>query len=191
MARVITFSRNFPSYHQKKGEPTCFIEKIWNSLYVDALNEKFLIPFEEDLYQLNKGMPYHEYMTFRDALIISRTKFKPKYHTIRGGNRWKAGDIFSPRAWSGKPYHSKQIVIAPNIEIKKVWDIEIKKAYKQLPLDYDTDIIINHKFYHTDDEIMKTLAMNDGLSLAELLQWFKYPKPFQGQIICWNENIEY
>ena len=74
---------------------------------------------------------------------------------------------------------------------KRVWDIEIKAAYKKLPLDYETDVIINHRFYHTDDEIMKRLAYNDGLSLAELLKWFKYPKPFKGQIICWNDKISY
>lgn len=44
---------------------------------------------------------------------------------------------------------------------------------------------------HTDSEIMKTLAKNDGLTLAELLQWFKYPKPFEGQIICWNDKVNY
>lgn len=33
---------------------------------------------------------------------------------------------------------------------------------------------------------------NDGLTEQELYWWFKeLKKPFIGQIICWNENIEY
>lgn len=165
MAKVITFSRNFPAHHPRKGEATFFIEKFCTSIDADC-------PFPDE----------------RNDISID---FKPKHHTIRAGKRWEVGDWFSPRCWSGKPYKSKQIIFARETQIKKVWDIEIKTAYKELPLDYDTDIIINHRFYHTDDKIMKQLAENDGLSLAELLQWFQYPKPFQGQIICWNENIEY
>ena len=29
------------------------------------------------------------------------------------------------RVWSGQPYQSKQIIIAPPIQVKKVWDFEI------------------------------------------------------------------
>lgn len=46
-----------------------------------------------------------------------------KEHTIRKGKRWKVGDKFSPRIWSGKPYKSKQIILAPDTEIKQVFDI--------------------------------------------------------------------
>lgn len=35
------------------------------------------------------------------------------------------------------------------------------------------------------------IAENDGLTSDDLLAWFKYPKPFSGQIICWNHNIKY
>ncbi len=35
------------------------------------------------------------------------------------------------------------------------------------------------------------IAKNDGLDIDEFMAWFKYPKPFEGQIICWNENIGY
>ena len=30
---VITYSRFFPTYHPRKGEPTFFVEKIWKGLY--------------------------------------------------------------------------------------------------------------------------------------------------------------
>jgi|SRR6185369_12093942 len=174
MSRVITFSTTFPSYHPRKGEPTRFIEKIYASL-ADTV-EGFKIPNDA-----NEYWDWHEYYNCRH----------PKHHTVRAGHRFKVGDWFSPRIWSGIPYRSPQIVIGPDIQIKNIWDFEIKKAWKELPLDYDTDIIINHMFYHSDDEIITLLAKNDGLTLPELLQWFKYPKPFDGQIICWGQNINY
>jgi len=173
MAKVITFSKTFPAYHPKAGQETNFMQKFWTSISVP-------LPVSVDAEKLEGEV---RKLMFGD--------FKPKHHTIRAGSRWKVGDKFSPRIWSDKPYKSKQLILADDVEIKQIWDIEIKTAYKELPLDYETDVIINHRFYHTDDEIMKRLAYNDGLSLAELLQWFKYPKPFKGQIICWNENVTY
>ena len=138
MAKVITFSRTFPSYHPKKGQETKFVEKFLNGV---------------------------------------------KCHTIRAGNRWNIGDKFSPRFWSGKPYRSPQIIIAADTEIKKVWDFEIK----------DELMLIDNKFYcwSSSTALLDKLADNDGLSRVELLDWFKYPKDFKGQIICWNENINY
>lgn len=37
MARVITFSRKFPSYHPKAGQPTHFVEQILNSFDLKML----------------------------------------------------------------------------------------------------------------------------------------------------------
>ena len=90
-------------YHSKRGQPTYFQEKLWAGL-ADILPD-FQIP--------NRciGWDWHEYYNGF-----------PKYHTIRSGNRRKVGDKFSPRIWSGKPYNSKQITIAEDLEIKKVWD---------------------------------------------------------------------
>jgi len=168
MAKVITFSRTFPAYHPKAGQPTYFVEKFYNSLF-----------------------SRNNLMDYPIGLEINENILEMKNHTIRAGERWKKGEYFSPRVWSGKPYNTPQIILAKDILITDVYDFEIKTAYKELPLDYDTDVIINHRFFHTDSEIMKTVAKNDGLTLAELLQWFKYPKPFKGQIICWNKNAQY
>lgn len=170
MSRVITFSRVFPAYHPRKGEPTYFVEKIWKSLSDQGLtmptelekayNEAFPCQFTEQ-----EHIHYH----------------KPKGHTIRSGNRWKAGDKFSPRVWSGKPYASKMITIAPDIEIKKVWNITIN--------------LISRPYFTVNGVGLKTeqvyeLAVNDGLSLEELKAWFKGGY-MVGQIICWDESIEY
>ncbi len=176
MARVIILSRNFPAYHPQKNQPTYFVEKFlkcWESMH--TLEEV-------------------KYADLIDSKFVDSWHFKntyPKGHTIRQGERFKVGDYFSPRIWSGKPYQSKQIIIAPDTKIENVYDFEIKVAYKELPLDYDTDIIINHRFYHSDDKIMQQLAQNDGLKLPDLLRWFKYPQPFKGQIICWDPKIKY
>lgn len=173
MAKVITFSRTFPSYHPKAGQPTFFVEKFYNSIDPE---QKMNVWNRSDLSFVNEK---------------AMNECLPKHHTIRSGNRWKKGEYFSPRVWSGKPYNSPQITLCQNVLITDVYDFEIKNAYKMLPLDYDTDIIINHNFFHTDSEIMKVVAKNDGLTLAELLQWFKYPKEFKGQVICWNQNAKY
>lgn len=103
--------------------------------------------------------------------------YQPKHHTIRAGARWKAGDKFSPRVWAERPYNSPQIIIAPDITIVNTWDFEINShGIMQVNgglVDYDY------------------LASNDGLAVRDLMEWFRYPKPFKGQIICWNESIKY
>lgn len=163
MSKVITFSRTFPSYHPKKGMSTGFVYTIWMSLP------------EYDT----------KYRDIMEQCGIDCTGAYPKYHTIRSGNRWKVGDKFSPRVWSGLPYRSKQIIICPDIEVKKVWDFKIK----------DTNIWINDNMYvelnEAIDKTLLELAKNDGLSYDDLLHWLKHPSDFSGQIICWNENIEY
>jgi hypothetical protein len=167
MSKVITFSRTFPAYHPRKGEPTYFVEKLLSSI-----NYKY----------------FDEQKQFSPRLSVD--SFEPKHHTIRAGNRWKVGDKFSPRVWSGKPYQSKMITIAPDIEIKKVWDIKIQNFADGMWIDFGN----YHLSQHMDLEqtILPLVARNDGLDMKDLIDWFKFPKhPFFGQIICWNENINY
>lgn len=167
MSRVITFSTRFPSYHPRKGEQTHFVEKIWNSL-----------PNHYDLDKLNPGKK-KEVELFWQALQMNYRMFGPKLHTIRAGHRWKAGDKFSPRVWSGVPYHSPQIIIAPDMEVKKVWTFEVFG---------EGDVRIGSKI---NQIFLRHIAANDGLSLDDFLAWFKYPQPFNGQVIAWDENVNY
>lgn len=157
MAKVIIFSRFFPSYHPRKEESTHFVEKFYNSFsnYWDN------IPIPDKLLaSLN--------------IEISQSKF----HTIRAGNRWKAGDKFSPRVWSGKPYQSKQIIIAADTEVKKIFRFEVKKG----------SYFLNGKKINMRQ--LYRIAINDGFNNSDDLKlWFQ--KPFKGQIICWNENVKY
>lgn len=112
--------------------------------------------------------------------ILSKYK-AAKHHTIRAGHRFKAGDKFSPRVWSGKAYRSKQIIIAPDIEVMKTFDFHIRK----------NDYFINHSPVNYNQ--LKVVAANDGLEIDDFECWFNVKKGevFAGQIICWNENINY
>jgi len=161
MSRVITFSRTFPAYHPKAGQPTYFVEKFTRSRIL--MGER---PCD-----------------ISDEIFSTEMYYicEPKNHTIRAGSRWKVGDKFSPRVWSGKPYQSKQIIIAPDIEIKKTWDFTI---------DLISPSICLNGFPLGSNNLIE-IATNDGLNVDELLAWFKFPKPYTGQIICWNENVNY
>lgn len=169
MAKVIIFSRVFPSYHPKKGEPTYFIEKflkgcpdqitpIWRS----EENRVKLLQLE-----LRKWNDFH-----------------PKYHTIRAGNRFKPGDYFSPRVWYGKPYKSKQMTIGADTLIVKTYDFEI-----------DLNGVYSIDGKYIDEETYPVLAMNDGLTEEDMQFWFMpnydKPKEFHGQIIIWNDIVNY
>jgi hypothetical protein len=188
MARVITFSRLFPATHPRKGEPTYFVEKLWNSIH--SINGIFSTNYYE-IVSLNPSKE-NDAELFWKKIRADYDTLGEKHHTIRVGKRWKVGDKFSPRVWIGKPYASKMITIAPDIEIKKVWDFEMKP---KLFID-ECEMYINGE--RINGESFKTLAQNDGLAAGELLYWFggsnamdSKRKPFSGQIICWNENINY
>jgi hypothetical protein len=162
MAKVITFSRVFPKGHPKQGQDTLFVEKLMLGF-----------PYFKQEFDIIGTLP----------LGLDRLdEIYPKYHTIRNGKRFKAGDLFSPRVWLGKPYNSKQFCIAPELEVKKVFDIEI----------YPTnEVMINGKFFCSfGSENWHTLCKNDGLNSEDMRNWFS-KLPFKGQIICWNENINY
>lgn len=182
MSKVITFSRVFPAYHPKKGQPTFFVEKIWQSF---GINPLFPSP---SLSIHNTHLPYDIVHLVGDDLVYLH-EYVPKHHTICAGNRWKVGDKFSPRVWSGKPYNSKQIIIAPDIEIKKIWDVKVEKEVyynENSGVNVITKISINGAHKTSNYE---PLAKNDGLCLDDLCNWFA--KPMIGQIICWSKNVNY
>lgn len=188
MSKVLTFSRYFPAYHPKAGQPTFFVEKIWDSIgfkYKAASISKRPI-----LERLNDDLPITTIQNFTREIDDSVTE--SKHHTIRAGHRFKAGDKFSPRVWSGKPYRSKQIIIAPDIEVVKTWDFEM------IGINWDTEyseIMMSIDGQERMNPVL--LATNDGLTYDDFYRWFtlsadfKKTKVFSGQIICWNENINY
>ena len=162
------FSRRFPAYHPKAGQPTYFVEKIWKYLKVSGQEEK-----------INKALFSQEFALKSEGPFSSIT---PKFQTIRRGFRWNENDIFSPRIWSGPPYRSKHVPIASDLQVKKVWNMII------LP---NQEVFIQGQLYgfYGSQEIEK-LAYHDGLEYEDFKYWFR-PLPFEGQVICWDANVEY
>lgn len=155
MSKVIMVSRYFPKHHPKAGSPTYFPEKILNSLVMAML-------------------PIYTPETPIDFLSsLSKDFFLPKHHTIRGGKRWKTGDLASIRVWSGKPYRSPQITLAPDVSLT-VRDIEIDdKGW----------------FSVNGGPLMgqlRDISINDGLDPTDFRDWFANSLPFSGQILIWN-----
>lgn len=183
MAKVIMVSRDFLRPHPRVGQSTYFVEKIFKGLY-----------FMNPAHDLNKGMNLEI-----DYSLEEFSSCKPKWHTIRGGKRWKVGDKVSLRVWSGKPYRSEQIKICDDLEVKKVWDIKIVRHHaidgrtilKILVGDntYSEIILLNGKITEWFGQI-DDLCTNDGLGMEDFYHWFDVPE-FSGQIICWNEKIRY
>lgn len=170
MAKVITFSTTFQKKHPRSGEPTWFVERILNQL-------------QDFSFVTNELAESQGFLLGKDSYIENRIKigFK-KSHTIRAGHRFKVGDKFSPRIWSGKPYQSKQIIIAPDIEVKKVYGFSCDT------MDY---WLHNGEInYQLSLDEVKNVAANDGLSVEDFERWFD-AKEFDGQIICWNDKVNY
>jgi len=179
MSKVITFSRTFPKGHPREGEPTEFVEKIYNNLGVeywkklkylniDGLNAKIV---------LGSRMPDPVWVFHKS---LNDEIKQHKHHTIRQGNRFKVGDKFSPRVWSEKAYKSPQIILANDLVVKSIYEFEIKPN--------DTNYYLNGKALSYTE--LKVLAQNDGLSLDDFECWFNV-KQFKGQVICWSEQINY
>ena len=185
MAKVITFSRYFPKGHPQAGRPTHFPEKIVRSLGYDPGSDQYWAL----LHELNSDKRF-----LVDRFILSLNSFLPqgaeKLHTIRAKSvdkktgetysRWKQGDKASIRVWSGKPYNSPQIIIAPDVELVQVYDCEVPD--KRFHAGFCAKKGISRSTIHFNE-----VAKNDGLSTKDFLDWFKYPQPFEGQILCWKE----
>lgn len=190
MAKVITFSQVYPSYHPRKGEPTNFVEKFWESLIQTeqiSLSRCCELSRETGIggYNMNN---------------IRHIKFDPKGHTVRAGHRFKAGDWFSPRVWSGKPYRSPQIIFCHDIQVLKTWDFECHTEADDRESDWSFIKFLDNQFTCYSNEylhdIIKKLALNDGFSdPQDFLNWVqpsnRKSKPFIGQVICWSNKIEY
>lgn len=171
------FARFFPAYHPKAGQPTYFVEKII---------ESFSDQFTRDWVQWELNNPF-----LADMDLDTETKFDPKNHTIRAGHNVKVGDFIRPSVWSGKPYASKQIIIAPDIEVKQTWDFEVD-ACGVIALAKPGE-----QLKYLDEGVDEIIARNDGLEYDDFLEWIVMPFYRKGkdsgpmQIICWSDNVEY
>lgn len=165
MAKVILFATSFLQNHPRAGEPTDFLPKIILGLnhYRDRVTPK-------EIAMLTCGIDW--------------TSIDPKYTTIRAGRRFKKGDYFSPRIWSGKPYRSSQIIIAPDTLITDTWDFKIE--YGSFYIDR----------WRVRTPGLDKIAKNDGLSRKDFIDWFipsdiSHSFEFSGQVIAWNPRVNY
>lgn len=183
MKKQVTFSRKFPASHPRAGQLTHFVEAILSGLPLE-LREGFF-----DAYSI-------EWNALLDDAYFMRDGESPKYHTIRAGKNWKVGDILIPCVWSldGGRFTkgNKKIQFAPELEIVKVWDIEIEIEYREMPEVKDIQAI----YIRFDGMVMGVsqvrLAENDGLTYKDFRDWFMMDKKsFSGQVLCWNKDVEY
>lgn len=174
MAKVITLSRTFLKGHPKAGHDTFFVEMALNSIMPKKINGCIEI---DDILESIKPL-------VNDFVIIDGAH---KHHTIRGGKRWKTGDKASLRVWSGKPYNSPQIAIAPDVELV-VKDIEI--IVSDGTGDYDRGVWVKIDDIVIAEKIVWALSKNDGLEIDDFYSWFNVS--FSGQILIWNnQNLPY
>jgi hypothetical protein len=123
-----------------------------------------------------RNHPRYGEPTFFETYIFNGKK----KHTIRAGNRIKQGEMVSLRTWTGVPYKSKQREFK-QVVAEKIFRIDI----------YETmEIYIDGKFFcNYGSELICDLARNDGLEEIDFKCWFTLP--FSGQIICWDEKVNY
>jgi hypothetical protein len=164
--------------HPKAGQETFFVEKTLNSLCVDFRDVLYWCFLTGTHPGENFGaLSYPIESKYYDSLCDNISDCK--HHTIRAGKRWKDGDMASLRAWSGKPYGSKQITIASDVKLT-VKEIDI---YNDWNTWIDGELISRATF--------ETLAKNDGLDVDDMLSWFGKIKPhkiFSGQLLIWNNT---
>lgn len=187
MSKVITFSRKFPKGHIREGQPTEFVERIWGSNAIAGTYSS-----QSELVKERNN-------------YFSAGKFdvNPKHHTIRRGNRWKVGEKFSPRVWSDAAYKSKQVTIAEDIEIVKIWDIVqvINDGEISIWVTQNGNSVFginifkmqNQLHYSPPKSVQKyiDLGVNDGLNEDDFRNWLTAYGNFKGQILCWNKDLEY
>jgi hypothetical protein len=162
MAKVVTLSRQFPSYHPKAGQETHFVENAWSSLSP--------ILGEQAIMCENFPKEYAEWLFDWDYS-------KKKHHTVRLGRRWKDGDMASLRVWSGKPYASPQISICQDVKLRVV-DIIINYDDNTIEVPYDDMsppciLIFNMSAINLH---CFQLATNDDLLVQDFLDWFQVGK---------------
>ena len=213
MSRVITFSRVFPSYHPRKGEQTFFIEQILNDFKIDYTDQKYFTWLIENNPEIEDVFLWG----FFKSLFSEKKDCKA--HTIRNHKTpLKIGEFINPKCWAGShlipkvnPYNKTpqgywQIKFAPNVEIKKTWNFRMTTQLDDRENDW-TFCELNGKHYtfYSDeylDKKIKEVCKNDGLSSIDFFEWFEPyrtmkqkvngdDKVFDGNIICWDGNVNY
>lgn len=118
---------------------------------------------------------------------------KPKKHTIRKGDRWRAG-MSIQMAMGGRftPYvqfnknepQLEKCISTQKIEIKYP---EHEFTYPKIPKIFINDMKFDYRV-EEDMKVLNELAVNDGFdNFEEFLEWFS--EDFSGQIIHWTDLV--
>ena len=182
MAKVRTLSRTFMKGHPKEGQQTFFVEQFLHSIQVGYKCDDYL----QRLCLLNTKNLANGKLSFEDLesfWLSLQPVANSKNHTIRAKNFFNVGDKISIRCWFGKPYHGCQIILADDLELKKVWDVDIAIPMGGIRINGDWK-------FENFVPVLKKLVKNDGLTVKDFKAWFNTPS-FVGQILCWSEMVEY
>lgn len=164
---------------QINGQPTYFVEKIWQGLIVKNISDTVA------RYVWLQGTPYPK---DNDRFKIGR-KFQPKIHTIREdkNDRWKPGVLID---FFINARQKDMFRFAPRIPVVSMQEIEISRLTETFlgrPIGTKYFVFVDGK--HLEDEQIEILARNDGF--ADGWEFFDYfNKNFKGKIIHWT-NFKY
>jgi len=116
--------------------------------------------------------------------FIQKIFEEEKIHTIRRGERWKAGmTIHMATGVRTKDYLQFNKGHTSLLKCVSVQDIAIKKEGRVFTVTVD----INERGLRVQE--IHTLAKNDGLTYDQLVNWFAHEAEnggFEGQIIHWT-----
>lgn len=150
-----------------------------------------------------KGKPTY----FVEKILASRIpeykeKYRPKLHTIRGGNRWKEGMRIHMATGVRTKYYRQfniegvgldRVVSTQKIEILRDYKPTHERQYLVKSHHPITNEPIYRQFQVAVDNVwlkekeIEQLALNDGFeTAADMFEWFNNEN-FYGQIIHWTE----
>jgi hypothetical protein len=115
------------------------------------------------------------------ARFVGMVESGKKRQTIRRARQRpiRVGDRLSLRAWSDKPYRSKQIVLR-EATCSRVSTIEIDETFQEIVFVVDGQRL--------QQEQWARLARDDGFACTtDMLDWFRdvHGLPFRGVLISW------
>lgn len=170
-----------------KGKPNYFVRKIWKGISMAGIK---LFP-ETNFQDFNYAHKF-KLGCFIDGDLVM--KLEPKIHTIRKGNRWRAGMIID---FFINTRTKNMFRFAPKIPVKHVQSIRIEYKYAfnvfaEKTTDKYPHIYIDEKLYNPFGFPetffrMRELSINDGFeNQSEFYKYFN--TNFEGQIIHWTDK---
>ncbi|MCE5332724.1 MAG: hypothetical protein LLF95_11380 [Bacteroidales bacterium] len=153
----------FPAIHKRKGEPTYFKEKILKAIKRNVCNSR-------DNEIGSSCLSCDGRYEFQEYCLV-----EPKLHTCRSSLLWikrfekinRGEAVLELYYWSGKPYNSTPVVIC---QLGKDDGIGVQKIQFQKEF-FNTNWIVGQIDF--PDQLLKTVATNDGLSLEDFKEWFR------------------